>query len=460
MAVAKQLPNDRGVPGQLRIADQPSHRGGEGCIYPSDDGRYIVKIYHQPSSDKERLLQQIIHLGRNLGLDEQFLAWPLAIVCGVDGSACTGVVTRRVAPTHLPLSKLIYSPLNAAEQFRYGRSWLDYLKIARGTAGAVRTIHGKGMAHADIHLKNVLGDPASGEVVLIDLDGLVVKGFLPPQVKGMPGFIAPEVVAGSADPGEHADRHSAAVLVLWTLLLRNVMVPQRCYDDADPARDDALGYGEHACFSENPDDRRNWISRIGTPLYRNGLLSYRMLTPKLRSLTERALVDGLRDPPRRPQVSEWEQALAEAYDVVVPCSACRQAWCYPYWIQPAQRRQCPFCGSGVSWPLPVVLELLEARIRGSYVPVRPLVLYDGLPLFSDIAQPGQVPPFSRRRTPIIGETVWDPQEGVHRLVNVSGLPWKVVAEGSATVRTGASVPLHPGTLVSFGDDRRVARVVE
>jgi DNA-binding helix-hairpin-helix protein with protein kinase domain len=460
MGVAELLPNDRGLPAQLRIADQPTHRGGEGCVYPATDGRYIVKIYHHASDDKERLLEQIVFLGRNLGLDEQFLAWPLAIVRGVDGSTCTGVVTRRVAPSHVPLSKLIYSPRDAAEQFRQGRSWLDYLKIARGTAAAVRAIHGRGMAHADIHLNNVLADPASGDVVLIDLDGLVVKGFLPPQVKGMPGFIAPEVVRGSAEPGEHADRHSGAVLVLWTLLLRNVMAPQRCYDDADPARDDELGYGRYACFSENPDDRRNWISHIGAPLFRNGLLSYRMLTPKLQNLAERALIEGLHDPPRRPQMIEWEQALAEAYDVVIACPACRQAWCYPFWVQPPQRRQCPFCGSGVQEPFPAVLELLEARTKGTYVPVRPLLLCDGLPLFGDVSQPGQLPPFSRRQTPAIGQTVWDPKEAVHRLVNTSDLTWRVVAEGSATVRPGASVLLRPGTLLSFGDVQRVARVVE
>jgi hypothetical protein len=114
----------------------------------------------------------------------------------------------------------------------------------------------------------------------------------------------------------------------------------------------------------------------------------------------------------------------------------------------------------VRQPFPAVLELLEPRAKASYVPVRPLVLYDGLPLFSDVAQPGQVPPFSRRETPLIGHTVWDAREEVHRLVNASDLPWKVVAEGSETVRAGGSVALRPGTLLSFGEDRRVARVVE
>jgi len=90
-----------------------------------------------------------------LGEDEQFLAWPLGIGDRFNGQSNVGVV-RRVPASHVPLYKLIYSPRDAVEQFRQGRSWLEYLKIARGTAAAVRTIHGKGMAHADIHFKNVL----------------------------------------------------------------------------------------------------------------------------------------------------------------------------------------------------------------------------------------------------------------------------------------------------------------
>jgi hypothetical protein len=57
---------------------------------------------------------------------------------------------------------------------------------------------------------------------------------------------------GKSMPDELTDRHSLAVLVLWVLLFRNVMQSQRCYDPDDPVHDDELGFGEFACFSENP----------------------------------------------------------------------------------------------------------------------------------------------------------------------------------------------------------------
>ncbi len=135
-----------------------------------------------------------------------------------------------------------------------------------------------------------------------------------------------------SQPGELTDRYSLAILILWTLLMRNVMLTQKCYDPDDPMHDDELGYGQFACFSEHPNDRRNWIARIGSPLFRNGLLSYHSLTPKLQELTTRTLIQGLHEPSKRPQALEWERALAEAYDLLVSCFGCRQSFLYQYWL--------------------------------------------------------------------------------------------------------------------------------
>ena len=448
------------LPKQLKVGDLPAHIGGEGSIYFSTDDHFVVKIYHHPSPEKPKLLEHVLSLGTNLGADEQFLAWPLGIVSQLNGKPVVGVVTRRVSPDFVPLYKLVYSPMDAVAQFRKGHSWLEYVKMARATAAAVRAIHGLGMAHADIHFKNFLAHPHTGEVVLIDLDGLVVSGFLPPQVKGMRGFIAPEVVTGEATPDETTDRHSLAVLILWILLWRNVMQPQVCYDPDDPNRDDELGFGKYACFSENPNDRRNWLPQIGVPLYRKGALSYRALPPKLQQLTERALIQGLCHPATRPQAVEWERALAEAYDVLVPCLQCRQTFFYPYWLNPPQRRRCPFCGYSVQPPLPAVLDLLEPRSKGTYICVRTIALYHGLPLFEDVAEPSRTPPFTRRDTPVIAQAEWESTEGSYRLINMGVTPWRILSGGSGAIAGGESVALKRGLLLSLGDGKRVVRVTE
>jgi hypothetical protein len=292
---------------------------------------------------------------------------------------------------------------------------------------------------------------------MIDLDGAIVRGFTRAQVDGTPGFRAPELVMGQAQPNVHTDQFSGAILVLWTLLFRNVMAPLLCYDMDDPEHDEVLRWGQYAVFSEHPADRRNFEPAIGIPLFREGQLSYRMLAPRLQELTERAFIVGLREPGRRPALGEWEAALAESYDLFYACKTCRQSYTYPYWVNPAPRRRCPFCGTGAALPAPAVLELLDDR-----VPVRCLVLYQGLPLFANQVERGRVSPLTRRNVPVIGVTLWDSKLGVNRLGNNSDSGWRVLAgaPGFADVGRGESVPLQPGLVLSFGDGRRLARVVE
>jgi hypothetical protein len=117
---------------------------------------------------------------------------------------------------------------------------------------------------------------------------------------------------------------------------------------------------------------------------------------------------------------------------------------------------------GVRAPFPLVLELLEERAKGSYVVVRSVVFYQGVPIFADITEPGRLPPFSRRASgiPIVGQVVWDSKESVYRLLNVGNTQWTLIGAGSGMVGRGTSIALRRGMLFSFGAGKRLARVVE
>jgi len=454
----------RNLPTELTVAPGGKpFAGGEGDGYVTSDGKYFAKIYRRFTTPDERLqkqtlLQHVVDLGFNLGEDEQFLAWPRGIVTGVDRRPAIGVVTCRIPPECVQLYRLIWSWRDAQKQFAAGRNWSDYLKMARGVAAAVRTVHGKGIVHNDIHWKNFLANVATGEVTLIDLDGLVVKGFLPPQVAGIRFFMAPELILRTAQPGYFTDRHSLAALVLWTLLFRDVMKPNICRDE-DPQRDIDLGYGQFAVFSEHPTVQDNWVPNITVPFLRSGVLTYKALTPKLQTLTLKALVEGLHNPELRPQAFEWERALAEMQDVLIRCSKCGQRFPYPYWVNPPPRRSCPFCGNREHLPPPVLLDLREPKAKGQVVSVRPMVLHQSMVLYDDVAEPGRFPPVARDKTPVLGQVSWNAPKSAHYLRNVSAAPWTLLAPHGGAVAPGESLALAAGLLWSFGNGKRMAQVV-
>ncbi len=300
---------------------------------------------------------------------------------------------------------------------------------------------------------------------MLDLDGAVVPGFLPPQVMGKREWMAPELLTlHSKYPSERTDRHSLAVLILHTLLFRNVLKPLITHDPTDVDNDERIGWGSKALFSEHPKDRANRPRRVGVPLFKRGVLSYQILTPLLRRLTEQAFIEGLHNPDKRPSAREWENALGWAMDELWRCSKCGWHFPYPHWQKPAKRRACPFCGERLSDSFPSVLSLYEPRHKGRYrVTGRKLVLGNDYRLFADVLDSKRNPPMSRLKEPNKGHVEWDPFLKINRLVNESDITWKARMKDDQRIQVisrGSSLPLQSGTVIHFGEGSRLAVVEE
>jgi len=464
MTTVSLYQNAKGIPEYLEVGES-GHVGGEGRIFFSRDGLYAVKIYHPGvSQEKRQFLEMITMLGTSLTPEEaQFLCWPIAMVRSIDNVSQVGCLMRKIPDTYKPLCNFTENPKMAKEQFLAGRSWSHYLQMARGVARSVAVLHGRGCAHTDLSYFNFLVNPDTIDVVLLDLDGLVVPGFLPAQVKGTRGIIASEIMLKKTKPNELSDRHSLAVQILQTLLYRNVFKSLTTYDPADPDKDEDIGWGEELTFSEDPKDRRNRLSLLGVPLFQGGALSYKMLTPGLRSLTERACIDGLNNPTRRPSAREWITTLSYALDELYQCSHCHIHFPYPFWLKPALRRSCPFCGQRVSGNLPSVLSIYEPRSHGKYIfTQRYLVLGNHWQLFPDILDPLRDPPMSRRNESTVGHVEFDVGKNSNNLVNDASDAWHILIRGQSilTVGKGASFPLIPGTMINFGEGKRLLVVEE
>lgn len=445
-----------GVPTRVDVNLTPCFKGGEGTVYFTKDDKYAIKIFHHETPDKELVLGRVIDLFNNLPDDQKdHILPPLGLVDLVDGKRAIGFIMRKVPSSYKELHNYIFNVRCFADQLDQNFNWAHYLKLARGIADALVVLHGKGCTHTDIQYRNYLVNLQIGDAILLEMDGVVVPGYLPHHVLGMQGFMAPEILTQQVRPNERTDRHSLAVLLIYTLLFRNPLMPLCDYAD-DPATSEQIGFGSMAVFSEHPTDTRNRPSNLNKPLFNAGALSYRMLTPTLQKLTERALIDGLFFPDKRPSAREWDHALACAYDELFSCKSCSQFAPYPYTVHP-QQRTCPFCGAS-SQVQPAVFDLYEGRGKYQYAYIdRRIVLGHGYPLLDHIALSGKNPPLHRKTSRKIGHLEWDHSRHSYMLIHEDVQQWtEGKADGSRrTVTKGESIVIKHGTKIQLGEKNRI-----
>jgi serine/threonine protein kinase len=168
-------------------------------------------------------------------------------------------------------------------------------------------LHSRGLCYKDISLGNLFLEPCSGRILICDNDNVDVDGRDPGGVLGTPGFIAPEVLMGTARPSANSDLHSLAVLI-FRLLTRHdpfrgaMELEIRCLDE--PAR--RRLYGEDPVFIFDPNDQRN---RPDPELHSAALLTWPIYPAALQALFVQTFGPGLHEPhppgAHRPMAGGW-----------------------------------------------------------------------------------------------------------------------------------------------------------
>jgi serine/threonine protein kinase len=213
-----------------------------------------------------------------------------------------------------------------------------------------------GLAHSDLSYKNILIDPKGINACIIDIDSLVVPTKYPPDVMGTPDFIAPEVLKTShlakddknrIHPSADTDRHALAVLIYLYLFFRHPLRGGKNHDLNDSANDEKLMMGEKALFIEHPSNKENRVKHKPDqfmPWVDPDKIPYTIAGDFLVPLFNRAFIDGLHNPSKRPTAIEWETALAKSMDLLLKCpnSNCTEKW---YIFNNALKPSCPFCGT-------------------------------------------------------------------------------------------------------------------
>jgi serine/threonine protein kinase len=311
---------------------------------------------------------------------------------------------------------------------------LTRLQVAVRLARAVRRLHMAGLAHADLSNKNVLVDPKSGDACIIDIDSLVVPGVAPPAVLGTPGYIAPEVLAGTAQPSIATDKHALAVLLYELLLNRHPLQGKRVNSTRSAEEDERLSMGSRALFIEHATDKRN-------PPHTPILIPYRRLGHALAQCFTRTFVDGLHTPRLRADAAEWEVALYKTLQRLHPLA--NGKWTVlgaglPFTSLAGNER--------ISGPV-FAAHFWRETPQGMVDEQDLLVLWHHLALHDWHLRVGCLPDERADRTP---RGYVAQHAGKWWLVNTSDSPW-YTADGSA-IRRNTSVEVVSGLSLRIGDE--------
>jgi serine/threonine protein kinase len=373
--------------------DAVPKRGGVKDVYFSPDRKYVVAIFRDKLdfNQRERLIRitdryykQIKEKESGDYYLEEIYRWPSDVI-EINGQL--GVIVPIYKPNFFFKKGQASSDLIKGEEkngkwfagakFRNRKfplsldeselgNWMSYFQVSVNIARGVKKMHSMGLAHSDLSYNNVLVDPVTKSAVIIDLDGLVVPGLFPPEVIGTADFIAPEVLATKhlekTDPNRklpkrETDLHALACLIYMYLLHRHPLKGGKVHD-LDTEKDDLLSMGEKALFIEHPTDKKNrpkldQVSKWDLFWADVSKLPYTITGPYLKTLFDKAFIDGLHNPMQRPTADEWEQALLKTTDLMQPCSntACEQKW---YVFDNTNKPKCPFCGTHHQGTLPVM----------------------------------------------------------------------------------------------------------
>lgn len=381
--------------------DAPS--GTMKQVFFAPDKKYVVALFHKmPDNTAIQRLEALVGKYRDdifgqIGGDywKNLFCWPDKIVeCQIDGQKRIGF-TMPVYPSNFFFKHdknrkggeknaqwftdlKLFRNIDAREK----GDFLQYMRISLKLARAMRRLHMAGLAHSDLSYKNVLIDPEGGNLNVIDVDGLVVPGKFPPDVLGTAGFIAPEIVSDDSKPKkvlptQLTDRHALAVLIYMYLLHRHPLRGGRFFGDDDAEDEETLLMGKDPLYIEHPTDNRNKNMKreYGAEEYAKSMpwidlqkfSAEKIAGEFLAKQFERAFIDGLKNPTKRPLPGDWEAAILKTIDRLLPCSNPKCTGKY-FVFDNSKRPVCPFCGTAYQGIVPKLEMYNYNAVQKKFVP--------------------------------------------------------------------------------------------
>ena len=204
-------------------------------------------------------------------------------------------------------------------QARFG-SYEVMISAALNIVESFRLLHSLGFSYQDVNEGSFFINPADGDVLICDNDN-VAPNLVNLGVRGMPRYMAPEVVIDATRPNTQTDRFSLAVLLFRLFYIDHPLEGK--YTNNLPMMDStgAHMYGVSPIFCYDPSNEKNRPDPESQP---NVIKRWNMFPPDLQMTFVRAFTKGLKNPNDRITENEWEEALIRTRAMLVSLSGREQ----------------------------------------------------------------------------------------------------------------------------------------
>lgn len=322
--------------------EPPLGKGGEGTVYEVEGmPGYVLKIYASEKRNEERLHKLTAMLASPLPDDAiSQVTWPVDIVS--ENRAFMGYVMPKAAGGEE--LEVIYSD-------KYNKKFTYYQKIsiAKNLCAALNSVHDAGQVCGDLNPNNIVVDPKTGLVTLIDTDSYHITdpatGKIYRCTVGMPDYLPPElqkkmkggmtlVNAPLPTFTKEADLFGLATHIFR--LLMNGALPFSC------AVDSTTAMSQGSVTAPQPIDN---IANNFFPYFdkRPGIVippyapPFNILPADLQRLFLRAFKSGHSNPKARPTPIEWFNALGALEKHLKQCGNHNNHY------YPDNLSHCPWC---------------------------------------------------------------------------------------------------------------------
>ena len=296
--------------------------GGQGKAYKVfyNDFEYALKMYHPRicSLETGKAFKNNLQNNIQMGSLSNNIVWPLKMTKTYpDGSF--GYLMRLIPSDFESFSKFI-------TKIKTGKAPYDYyfagaITVTCRIVFEFQKLWRKGLCFQDLNEGSIFINPMTWEVLICDCDN-VAKDKTKVFVKGMPGYMAPEIYTGQDKPNYHSDLHSLGVIIFMLLFggthpLYGKEARRLSFDD--PKGCALKTYGTEAIYVM---DKGNDINRPQQGIDNLFLTLYPFYPNYVKELFEEMFTSGIKNPLKRPDEKKILSMLGELHNDLIFCPNC------------------------------------------------------------------------------------------------------------------------------------------